>query len=733
VVSGRYQSKGVDILRLSRQWVFQRNRRLRCRLQHRGKSKPLQPRSGTGEGRGIKRKVAGGGGGQRAYVSEQVARKRGRLRDKGCLQTWNAEYKALSAEQRNCYKRQGADATAKHVRRAKLGRSSFCNMRGNTRRDTKRAAARQGHPVQGNQVAGKTPYEVAISIADFHRLWHNPNDSELWSKALQNMRSVYRQAAMGKLASISELDEKLSDWQASCGQARLERFLQANGEEAPEDIRKNLIPQPSVGFDLFRLNTTSDEQTKRHAEYIYTDRHASDLKAALLQDWANKHTTVMTDASVPIPDMPETTGYGPDHNCSKCWEAGVCICTVAGSASDKMANSFVTSLKVAFPMAGGTRKSLGKMGFLVAHLVGCGMQHRSLDHNILEGDLLDNIWLHIGRLNLSPVMPTFLEMKQCSVEGAPDSAHHERAILQATVDDAVVLHVFFNRLKLACRWSVQYYQIEDSHRPVNKFIPGVIRVQRYGDPLWFWNKFRVAVDSAPQPEPDFDGMWGLADDADLEEEGPPDGQEEDEVILQFEQQLEELLMEGDENEDGDEIDPTGGASSSAAPVDVVVPQVEPSIAGASASSSGPVAPPPLPPPPELLPEALARAKAVPRGAQLRAQASLRVTNGVISYYEKRSRFTAVCDKHAGCVLTRHATRASGFKGRPCSVMVAWLEIGLQPHVDSKELHKELLDVVSADIPARKAGKALLQGTPEGRDLLASQAPLTDIEIDVEDP
>ena len=54
-------------------------------------------------------------------------------------------------------------------------------------------------------------------------------------------------------------------------------------------------------------------------------------------------------------------------------------------------------------------------------------------------------------------------------------------------------------------------------------------------------------------------------------------------------------------------------------------------------------------------------------------------------------------------------------------------------MDSKELHKELLDVVSADIPARKAGKALLQGTPEGRDLLASQAPLTDIEIDVEDP
>ena len=63
-------------------------------------------------------------------------------------------------------------------------------------------------------------------------------------------------------------------------------------------------------------------------------------------------------------------GQGPDHDCSPCWVAGKCICSIAGVIMKHALCSFMAAWKVAFPFNGSDRKQLAADGWVVCHLVG---------------------------------------------------------------------------------------------------------------------------------------------------------------------------------------------------------------------------------------------------------------------------------------------------------------------------------------------------------------------------
>ena len=71
---------------------------------------------------------------------------------------------------------------------------------------------------------------------------------------------------------------------------------------------------------------------KEATEFIYNKESCSELKRAFREDWVRRHLTHMhSDApELPFPKG-KVAGQGPDHDCSPCWVAGKCICSIAGA------------------------------------------------------------------------------------------------------------------------------------------------------------------------------------------------------------------------------------------------------------------------------------------------------------------------------------------------------------------------------------------------------------------
>ena len=94
----------------------------------------------------------------------------------------------------------------------------------------------------------------------------------------------------------------------------------------------------------------------------------------------------------------------------------------------------------------------------------------------------------------------------------------------------------------------------------------------------------------------------------------------------------------------------------------------------------------------------------------------------MSFYDRDSRFTAVCDNafHGHCVLTRYKTLRSAYKGRPCGFVAAWLAAG--PFCEDKQKHTELIGELENRYSERLAARTMLRDMPGGQSFLDHELP-----------
>ena len=126
---------------------------------------------------------------------------------------------------------------------------------------------------------------------------------------------------------------------------------------------------------------------------------------------------------------------------------------------------------------------------------------------------------------------------------------------------------------------------------------------------------------------------------------------------------------------------------------------------------------PAPPAAPVAPPGRARSRG-------RATCTVEVAGGSLNFYASNQNFTAVCSNafHGDqCVTTRRNTARAHCKGRPLGFLAAWLALG--PFAETREEHMAQVPVVARDLDSRRGCRQLLQGSPEGRALLAYERQL----------
>ena len=267
-----------------------------------------------------------------------------------------------------------------------------------------------------------------------------------------------------------------------------------------------------------------------------------------------------------------------------------------------------------------------------------------------------------------------------------------------------------NGLDLTLVWKVSWYGVEESSRPIARFLPLVVPIVRLGDKTdqQVWPRARKRESKrAGQGAAAAEGGTNEdsePDEALVDEDKEPEEAEVGEASGLDEDRLERILEEAADlffgsDEEGDLGD--------------VAPAPPTPPAPAPAGSSGDVPPPPA----AVAPEAIAR------GPMGRAAATVVLPNGRISFYADRGRFEAVCKcknpSHGKCVATRNnrgrPDRGAGpdappIGGRPLGMLSAWLALDC-PSKESHFLPGSFVFSPEERLAHRRA-LALLPGGPE---------------------
>ena len=130
----------------------------------------------------------------------------------------------------------------------------------------------------------------------------------------------------------------------------------------------------------------------------------------------------------------------------------------------------------------------------------------------------------------------------------------------------------------------------------------------------------------------------------------------------------------------------------------------------------------VPPPP--VPEAAPvggqmRRSTMPRsGARIAPSMRFDCPGGHLQLYPSDGRITATCTNvmHGSCVLTRFVRVKSRMGGRPCGMMVAWLNAS--PMVESHQDHFALVPEFEADYGTRVASRVWMAEQPGGIEFLS---------------
>jgi hypothetical protein len=412
-------------------------------------------------------------------------------------------------------------------------------------------------------------------------------------------------------------------------------------------------------------------------------------------------------------------GPGPKQKNGKpdCWEAGVCLCSDAGKSLWSMIQRFLGTIKQQFPVVSPFRQAHLKDSKVLV-LIRSRNLSQSDDPPVFTGSHL----VHIGVHYLNPFKPTF---RVCELTGRINAAGE----INATGTNCfITLFPFIAQLDRGLAWFAKFYWVQESNRPLPSMEPTRVRALQYTADVGqqFWPPTRRARAAADN-----------GDDA-------PDGC--DRLAPLRSKDLENLEDELDDEEDPDEQDGREEEALTKDLLDDGMAAMEAEIvaaAGEEVEDHGPHHPDEESDDEadrSCDSEAEAQGKGEAEGdeadeALLRGKADLavRVSGGVIRYYESRKHFVATCDKHSECgsqcKLTRQGTPAASTsklarmqaKGRPLGYMVCWLAAGCDHTCPTKAQHWDAEWINShCAFAARAAARTLLSESLAGRNMLAME-------------
>ena len=440
--------------------------------------------------------------------------------------------------------------------------------------------------------------------------------------------------------------------------------------------------------------------------------------------------------------------WSPAPPMSPCQEHGICCCSRRGKQLLQTRAQNHVLLKNSFPKANKELRQLLVDGSIVVRysrgdreddLDAWAQEARNLLGEADDSDEHGNAhWLHIGLLYQKPFRPTYQELRSLG-SPAPD-----RHLLEQTGNFWTELR-FLQQLYHSLEWSVCFFRILQTQRPVATLLPAqclvevmgpaqVLRTQKQRQQR---RRARGAGRASAQPE----GRLPLGQEQGLEESnaqvGVREEAPEDKSSLSSDEDM-DVAAVGEESDSSlqsetgsdlvpDLLDAVMDMYEEQLPADesglgnaegeAMALEAEPALAEAAPAS--PASTPPqeaveadpvleedvAPQPPALYeaelpqqeeqeglagdPAAKAAAKPPARPGRAKAEEVLVLPHGKVTYYGQ-GLFTATCgnEAHGRCVLTRSALEGrSPAQGRPLAFLCAWLEMGADLVTKEEHWHR----------------------------------------------
>ena len=681
MLTGRsVQTHPLSLQDLSAQWVFQQHRTRRSRLGGpkvpAGQQVPPGPAGKRAAARkGVKKrekqgktkaKRTGRGGPWRAWM---------RLRTRG--QPFRsidhageaAAYRAAATANTEAYQaavRLGRVGTV-HGRRT--GRHAFggstSQLRLSQRRLQQTGLALQMGAWSDDAAGG------ALALAAHSRaLGSTVEDALSVARRLARLRAEEVQGA--KAAAEAAVQE----YRGSIGAAAVRAIQQAVPELAAFPMRG----EPAACGVHISVDMPDAKETEAAVGWVSANSHATGLAKRLEGLWGLLHRTVMEA------DCPDLL---PPEEQSKCFLAGVCICSDSGLEFDRRVTRIRNHIKTVCPPGTSRRVDLVE-GRMMLRITGRPTDYEDL---LAEGgEPVVDLWLHIGLMYLSPYEPLFHCVER--VQDPGEVAADPRRVYVKTTGTFARFHQGLLPLRHSSSIWCSWYRLEEAGRPVADFAPEPVpflELANFGEARRVWPRAEAAP-RAPRPrDPSADPAAGPEEGEELMEEedalaGLDAAGAAEEESAGFLALLEPLLdaFDGPGLFGAEDAGDTPAPAVEAAPVVRMEPQEPPPVAG----SQGDPVPPPMP-----------KGR---RRQRTQEQLTVPLPNGMITYYPSNGRFEAKCSIHPGlrCTLTRRgigesaSSSAPASGARPLGFLSAWLAVGVL--YDDKEGHRspEVLENLS---------------------------------------
>ena len=460
-------------------------------------------RNAVEEGAPPRKRLRGGGGAYRAFLSEWS---RGDARGIN-VPGVKAAYAALSDEQRIEYARKGAQGTRAH----RAGGRAF----GPTATDVDRglAASRRRHGAE--ELRAQVMRELRDGQAQ--RQQAVPTEGRSWEEGLKGICSHVRRER--QLASIRDVvhGEVLEQYgqrtRDGDHEAELapERGPETGFEECSEVPPAQLRDDLAVDIRHFRAPFTRVLPAIAKAVNLKGNSRLGRVFGPAVQGmWESLHTQTCASEVAPFTSGESAT---PD---SPCRRAGFCLCDESGRQTHRMKTKFSTSLGRCFPAGTSTR------GHLIRSEVFVLFSGSAVDTDASGCDspaIVEQRWAYIGHQQLNPMLSYMLDATHAGL--VPDEAAARPIQVEISWNfrnSWRYLHDF-DKSK---RWSMRFWRLKRSSRQLAELRPSLAEVvemscgYELGECVDFWrgppDQRNAVQQRRPRRRPDDD--HGASDEDD---------------------------------------------------------------------------------------------------------------------------------------------------------------------------------------------------------------------------
>lgn len=276
----------------------------------------------------------------------------------------------------------------------RAGDSAFGPTGRNVRRQQDSNARRTLRAIMGeDKEAG------ALALGD-----HLANTSTSLEASLSAARSALRAHTKREAGRMRKIADTLTEFQAGAGHEGLKRLQSHLPGVALDGVR----PVPAPGLACFEFALAEEPLVTKAAAWAHATKEAN-CTMALRQMWQALHKPIGETSGASAPPVQEPA--------SECRKAGVCLCSPQGVQLKALRAAFIKAIKTAFPHISTMRQDLVQ-GHVVAKLVGSPLDD-DFDAFLAEDDPIKELYLHVGKVRLSPFSLVMMRLSKTAIGNAP--------------------------------------------------------------------------------------------------------------------------------------------------------------------------------------------------------------------------------------------------------------------------------------------------------------------------